>query len=80
MKVETGPEIKFVECQVSPTSKAANKRVTDLRLPKGGVLVSVRRDGGVLIPHGDAVVRPGDHVTALARQADRQELLKALDQ
>jgi len=79
MKVETGPDIKFVEFHVSPASRCANKRVMDLSLPKGSILVSIRHGGRVLIPHGDTVVKPGDRVVALTRRADEQELLKALN-
>lgn len=36
-----------------------------IRLPPSSVLVAIRRDGKVLVPHGDTEVRPGDRVLAV---------------
>ncbi len=80
MKVETGPGIKFVEADVSPGSQFADKRIQELTLPRECILVSIRRAGRVLIPHGNTVLEPGDKVLALAKRSDERELLKAFGQ
>ncbi len=59
---------EFVEVEIAPDMWAAGKRVRDLPLPKQCILVSIRRDGQLLIPHGDTVIMPGDYVIALVQQ------------
>lgn len=49
-------------------------------LPRECILVSIRRAGRVLIPHGSTVLEPGDKVLALAKRSDERELLKAFGQ
>lgn len=78
MKVETGPDIKFVEVKVTEGSKIAHTKVSDLDLPRECILVSIRRDGRILIPHGDTILLPGDRITALAKRCDERSLLNSL--
>ncbi|NOZ27456.1 MAG: CBS domain-containing protein [Chloroflexi bacterium] len=59
----TGTE--FVEAEVTPESLAAGRQIRELPLPHDCVIVSVRRGRGLIIPHGDTVLQPGDQVTAL---------------
>ncbi|HEY64669.1 MAG TPA: CBS domain-containing protein [Caldilineae bacterium] len=59
----TGTE--FVQVDVAPESAAAGKQIRELVLPHECVIVSVRRGRGLIIPHGDTVLQPGDRITAL---------------
>ncbi|MCD6289631.1 MAG: chloride channel protein [Anaerolineae bacterium] len=56
---------QFVETEVTPSSPAAGRQIRELSLPYECVIVSVRRGRGLIIPHGDTVLQPGDRVTAL---------------
>ncbi|HET6452947.1 MAG TPA: chloride channel protein [Armatimonadota bacterium] len=78
MKLETGPKIKFISLDIGPDSKSVGKPVKDLELPKESILVSIRRDGRVLIPHGETIIKPGDRVVALAKRSDENELRESL--
>ena len=78
MKVETGPEVKFVEVEVSAASESVNKKVAELILPRESVLVSIRRKGMTIIPHGDTVIRPGDRIIALVKRSDERRVVQAL--
>lgn len=67
--------LRFVECAIAPESPALGKPIRALDLPHDCVLVSVRRGGERLIPHGDTVLQAGDTVTAYVRDTDHPALL-----
>ena len=57
----------LVEEQVHPTSEAAGRSIAELPLPSDCILVGVLRESGVVTPHGDTVLVPGDEVLAIVR-------------
>lgn len=57
----------LVEEQVHPRSPAAHRAIAELRLPSECLLVGVLRDSGIITPHGDTVLEPGDEVLAIVR-------------
>lgn len=65
MRVGSLTGTTFVEIELSPKSGLSEKRVRDLTLPKDSVLVTIRRDGRIIIPRGNTVVRSGDVLLAL---------------
>jgi CIC family chloride channel protein len=65
---------RFVEISLGPDSPAAGKLVSALGLPRGMVLVSIRRDRDLLIPHGDTRLQPGDVVTVLCRREELDQV------
>lgn len=64
LKLRRG-QYALVEERIHPLSRAAGRPVADLELPTKCVLVGVLRDSGVITPHGDTVLRPGDEVLAI---------------
>jgi trk system potassium uptake protein TrkA len=46
-------------------SKAAGRRVGDLEMPDGSLLISVLRDGRGFVPGPDTVLEPGDEILAV---------------
>ncbi len=56
----------FHEVQIPAASAQTPRRVSDLHLPKGVVLVSVRRGNQTLVPSGGTELQPGDVVTLYA--------------
>ncbi len=48
------------------------------RLSPDWVLVSIQRDGRVIIPHGDTVFQAGDQVTAFTHIQDAKKLFHCL--
>ena len=48
-------------------SGAAGKRISEVRLPQGALVVSVLRDDQNIIPDGEYVLQGGDHIIIIAR-------------
>lgn len=65
------PGATFYEVPVPPGSAAAGRRVRELDWPEEAVLVSIRRDAAVIIPHGDTVIRVNDTITAFGHGDSR---------
>lgn len=60
------PNRQLLEFEVSPKSEAENKRIVDLRLPAGVLVLLVTREGEDVVPNGGTVLRRGDVVQLLA--------------
>jgi trk system potassium uptake protein TrkA len=54
--------LEIIELEVPAGCPAAGKRVKDLGLPDGSLVISILRDGAGFVPSGDSVVQPGDEV------------------
>jgi trk system potassium uptake protein TrkA len=70
-------EVSLVEERIEAGSAADGSAVRDLPLPDGCTLAAVIRQGEVLAPRGDTVLKAGDELIAVAR-ADQQARLSAL--
>ncbi len=68
----------LVEEQVHPSSGAVGRSIAELDLPVECVLVGVLRDSGVVTPHGDTVLLPGDEVLAVVRTDAASHLARLL--
>ncbi len=64
----------FVQLEVAKGSPIKGRRLRDISLPEGCLIVSVRRGRRLAIPDGYTVLQPGDRVTALARDECVQAL------
>ena len=71
---------EFIELPLREGDAAVGKTLAEVAkdLPKDCVCVSIRRDGRVIIPHGDTVFQPGDSVTAFVSAKDVEQLFKAM--
>lgn len=71
---------EFVELLVSEGDRAHGRSVREIAetLPGDCILVSIRRGGRMLIPHGDTVVQAGDRITAFAESRKVDEMRRAL--
>ena len=54
--------LEIIELVVSDDAPAAGKKVVDLRLPEGSLVISVLRNGSGFVPKPDTVVEAGDEV------------------
>lgn len=54
------------ELTVADGAPAAGRRLVDLGLPAGALVVLVTRDGGFVVPTGATALEPGDRVLVLA--------------
>ena len=57
--------VRFVEVIVSEVSPLAGSRVQEVDWPERSVVASVRRNGEVLVPRGDTMLRAGDELVVL---------------
>jgi len=74
LKQRTAEGAAFFELPVHARSAAQGRRVRELPWPEEATLVSVRRGGSVLIPHGDTLLAAGDTITAFGTSEARVEL------
>ena len=79
MQVVRDTRVQFVEVTLMPDSRAAQKVVAELNIPRGAVLVSVRRGREILIPHGDTELCVGDTVTVLCESECAEEVRTSLE-
>ena len=73
-------QISLVEIDLpNDRCSACNKKVRELSLPEGSVLVSIVRGDRVIVPKGDTVIETGDRVlavTVLGKEAERRRILQ----
>jgi CIC family chloride channel protein len=67
----------ILEAEIAPGSALAGHRVADIDWPREAVLVAIERGGELLVPRGDLVVTPGDHISIFATPEARP-LVEAL--
>jgi trk system potassium uptake protein TrkA len=54
--------LEIIELEVGEGCEADGKRVADIQLPDGALIISVLRGGGGFVPKGDSIVNAGDQV------------------
>jgi CIC family chloride channel protein len=71
---------EFMEITVPPHGSAVGKTIAELAsdLPSDCVLVSVRRGGQVLIPHGDTTFQAGDIVNIFVSEEEEEQVRRCL--
>jgi H+/Cl- antiporter ClcA len=69
----------IVEAEVRAGSGLAGRRVADAGWPRDVVLVAIERDGAVLVPRGDLVLRVGDDLSIFADPSAQAGLGALLD-
>ena len=72
--------MELLELEIPENSRAANRNLASLasELPHDCVVVFIRRQGAILIPHGDTILKPGDQVHAFLRESDEAHLKDCL--
>lgn len=72
-------KISIVRSMVEKDSKAANKMIKDLMLPKNCVIMSVIRNNKVLLPDGSTYILPGDEVLSVVSDESKEALKNIFD-
>ena len=54
--------LEIIEIEVTQGAPAAEKRVQDIEIPDGALIISVLRAGGGFVPKADTVINAGDEV------------------
>ena len=55
-------QLEIIEVEVAPDSPAAGKRVSDMLLPEGALIISLLRSGRGFVPKAETVIEAGDEV------------------
>ena len=55
-------QLEIIEIEVTAGAPAASKRVADVAVPEGALIISVLRNGTGFVPKADTVIEAGDEV------------------
>jgi trk system potassium uptake protein len=66
--------LEIIELVVSDNAPAVGKRVFDVNLPEGALVISVLREGNGFIPKTDTLVRGGDEVLVVLEPGLQQDV------
>jgi len=71
---------EFVDLTLDDDSLAVGKKIGKIAdaLPNDCIFISIRRDGRVMIPHGNTVLLSGDQITAFVQSKDVEKLSQCL--
>jgi trk system potassium uptake protein TrkA len=77
LKLNRG-EAALVDLRLPETSPCRGKAIRDLNLPADTVIVSVIREGNLVIPRGDTHLQAGDEILAVSAVASEKSLKETL--
>jgi CIC family chloride channel protein len=77
-RVGREPEARFFDVEIPAGSVADGRTIREMPIPQGCTIVSVRRDGGTLVPDGNTELRGGDIIVLFALPASRQQFVERL--
>jgi trk system potassium uptake protein TrkA len=64
----SGSTIEVIEMSVDPASRAAGRRLRDMKFPKNALVLAATRDDKNIIPDGDFTLRQGDNLIVIAQR------------
>jgi trk system potassium uptake protein TrkA len=67
-------KIEIIDLLIGANAPVVGKRVDELDMPKGSLLISVLRDGTGFVPTADTVIKGGDEVLAVLDPRVEEEL------
>ena len=73
-----GGKARIAEVTLAASSPAINQEITLLGMPRESTVVAVIRDGHVIVPRGDTVLREADEVLVLVTAAAEDAVRAAL--
>ncbi|MGI8462235.1 MAG: potassium channel family protein [Solirubrobacterales bacterium] len=66
--------LEIIEMLLADNSPASGRRVGDLQMPEGSLLISVLRDGNGFVPNAETVLEAGDEILAVLDPGLEEEL------
>lgn len=73
-----GGKAELVEVTLADNSPARDKQLAELQFPRSATVVAIVRDGRVLVPNKETVLRVGDEVMALITEDAEEAVSKIL--
>ncbi len=72
-------ELELVKLTVPAGSPAGGKRIVEIGLPRGSIVVAVERKGhDLVIPSGETALEAGDEVVVMCKQDNRLDVRRAI--
>ena len=71
----TERDLDFVAVELAARDPWSGKCIKDLLLPRGLLIAAVRREGELVVPRGDVVLKPGDKVVLCAETPKGDSLI-----
>lgn len=78
LRLEQVTGARLLELDLTETDTAAQKKLRDLSLPPGCLIIAIRRGGQTVVPRGETKFLAGDHVVALAAPGKEEALRSCL--
>ncbi|MBU0490381.1 MAG: chloride channel protein [Chloroflexi bacterium] len=78
MKLRSVSSTRFSEVDLDPDSPAVGHVIRDLALPENCLIVSIRRGGRLVVPHGGTELQAGDRVALVAAEVELADAQKCL--
>ena len=82
VQLQSKGEMELVEIPLAADDAVVGKTLQEIAqfIPKDSILVSIKRDERIFIPHGNTEFQAGDHVTAYVVRHEAQHLFQSLHQ
>ncbi|MGC8856705.1 MAG: chloride channel protein [Anaerolineae bacterium] len=74
----TPPQVEVLELEVEAGAPVDGRRLSEVAIPAGCVIASLRRGGRVFVPRGGTVLRAGDVLVVTVDGRERQAMLEQL--
>jgi trk system potassium uptake protein len=68
--------LEIIELIVGESAAVAGKRVDEVALPDGSLIISILRSGGGFVPKADSVIEPGDEVLVVLDPGLEEQVTK----
>jgi trk system potassium uptake protein TrkA len=68
--------LEIIEIEVTPNAPAASKRVSEIEIPDGSLIISVLRNGEGFVPKPDTVIEAGDEVLLVLDPGLEQDITR----
>ena len=69
--------VNVIETAIAATSRAAGRRLGEVRIPPGSVVAAVIRGGRPTVPNEDFRLEPGDELLVVSEDASEQDVHEA---
>ena len=69
-----------LDAEIHVGARMDGRRVADIGLPLGTLMISVTRDGVEIIPDGNTILRAGDEIEILTREKDIADVEDAIEE
>lgn len=64
----SGGDVEVMELSLEKKNQLAGKKIKDLHFPAYSLIISVAREGQSIIPHGNLVIKDGDHIIIIVQK------------